>query len=100
MRMTVSTWPKVENNRTSVLVILAGYRDKMERLMRMDPGLDRRFPKRLVLPNYEAIEIAKICEIKANREFDRKFEPGLIEKLAKHIKVCGNRLFGGGRTIM
>ena len=29
---------EVENNRTSVMVVLAGYKDKMQRLMRMDPG--------------------------------------------------------------
>lgn len=53
--------------------------------MRMDPGLDRRFPKRLVLPNYTKHEIARICEIKAEREFNRKFCPGLLEALSKHI---------------
>jgi hypothetical protein len=29
---------EVENNRTSVLIILAGYRDKMQTFMRADPG--------------------------------------------------------------
>ena len=38
---------EVENNRTSVLVILAGYKDKMARLMRADPGLPRRFPQQV-----------------------------------------------------
>merc|ERR1711939_410393 len=35
---------EVENNRTEVLVVLAGYEDKMEELINADPGLARRFP--------------------------------------------------------
>ena len=33
---------EVENNRTNLLVVLAGYADKMKTLMRADPGLPRR----------------------------------------------------------
>jgi stage V sporulation protein K len=43
---------EVENNRTSVMVILAGYRDKMSTLMRADPGMPRRFPIKHHLPDY------------------------------------------------
>jgi SpoVK/Ycf46/Vps4 family AAA+-type ATPase len=75
---------EVENNRTSVMVVLAGYKDKMARLMRMDPGLDRRFPQRLHLRDYSKDQLAEVCEIKA-RGFGRTFEPGLREKLSKHI---------------
>jgi hypothetical protein len=34
---------EVENNRTGLLVVLAGYKDKMAKLMRADPGLPRRW---------------------------------------------------------
>ena len=66
------------------MVVLAGYKDKVQRLMRMDPGLDRRFPSRLHLADYSAHELARVCEIKA-KGFGRSFEPGLIPKLEKHI---------------
>ena len=75
---------EVENNRTSVMVVLAGYKDKMARLMRMDPGLDRRFPQRLHLRDYAKDQLAEVCLIKA-KTFGRTFEAGLLEKLAKHI---------------
>jgi AAA+ superfamily predicted ATPase len=42
---------EVENNRTSLMVVLAGYKNEMEKLMRMDPGLPRRFQARLDLPD-------------------------------------------------
>eukprot|EP01043_Picozoa_sp_COSAG02_P013867 COSAG02_NODE_561_length_20308_cov_42.799495_12_plen_2050_part_00 len=76
---------EVENNRTSCLVVLAGYKDKMQRLMRMDPGLDRRFPQRLHITDYSPAQLAEICRIKARRMFDRRFEDGLESKLATHI---------------
>ena len=38
------TLMEVENNRTGMCVVLCGYKDKMTRLKRADPGLARRFP--------------------------------------------------------
>ena len=55
------------------------------RLMRMDPGLDRRFPLRLDLQDYTPLQIAQIAELKAKRVFKREFSDGLVEKLAQHI---------------
>lgn len=43
---------EVENNRTSVMVILAGYEKPMNGLLDADPGLRRRFPNKLALPDY------------------------------------------------
>ena len=47
------------------MVVLAGYKDKMARLMRMDPGLDRRFPQRLHLHDYSKEQLAQVCQVKA-----------------------------------
>merc|ERR1712084_139385 len=47
---------EVENHRTDVLVVLAGYQDKMDEFMKADPGLARRFPRSINLPNYSAAE--------------------------------------------
>lgn len=48
---------EVENNRTGLLVVLAGYKEKMGKLMRMDPGLPRRFPRTITLPDYTAAQV-------------------------------------------
>ena len=40
---------EVENNRTGLMVVMGGYKLKMNKLLRFDPGLARRFPKRLDL---------------------------------------------------
>ena len=76
---------EVENNRTGLMVVLAGYKDKMGTLMRADPGLNRRFPLRLDLVDYTPDEIAQICRKVAIEKFDKVFENGLQERLAAHI---------------
>merc|ERR1711937_706291 len=60
---------EAETHRTEVLVILAGYDDKMKELMRADPGLARRFPTTLNLPDYTASNIARIAEKVARERF-------------------------------
>jgi len=57
---------EVENNRTGTVVILAGYEDKMKLLMRADPGLPRRFPHNLHLPNYNPVELDSIAKYGTN----------------------------------
>lgn len=73
---------EVENNRTDVLVILAGYKDNMEELMRADPGLARRFPRSINLPNYSAVQLAEIARSFAMERFQARFEIGLEVELA------------------
>jgi len=77
---------EVENHRTNLMVVLAGYKDKMGRLMRAEEGLARRFPNRLHLDDYTADELASICEMTSRLRHQREFEHGLREKLATHIE--------------
>ncbi|CAE7177926.1 spoVK, partial [Symbiodinium pilosum] len=77
---------EVENHRTNLMVVLAGYKEKMGRLMRAEEGLARRFPNRLHLDDYTPGELAHICETCARHRHQREFEPGLKEKLEKHIE--------------
>jgi len=77
---------EVENNRTGFLVILAGYKDKMGRLMRADPGLPRRFPKQVHLDDYTPAEVTQIAETVATERFGAQFEDGLFDKLVTFIE--------------
>ena len=74
---------EVENNRTGLMVVLAGYKDKMGSLMRADPGMERRFPNKIHLDDYTPAEIALICVGVARDKFGKRFQPGLQELLAK-----------------
>jgi len=76
---------EIENHRTEVLVIMAGYKDKMGQLLVQDPGLSRRFPLRINLPDYTPLELTQIAEKVAKERFGCKFEEGLQNKLERHI---------------
>ena len=83
---------EVENNRTNLLVVLAGYEDKMltnhDSLMKTDPGLPRRFATTLHLEDYSPAELALIAEKAATERFELRFDDGLLEDLAAHIVRC------------
>jgi len=78
---------EVENHRTGLLVVLAGYADKMDKLMDSDPGLRRRFSLVLQLEDYNPEELAEICEHAAADRFKLSFAPGLRGALATHIRI-------------
>src|SRR5690625_7571353 len=50
----------MENHRDSVVVIFAGYADRMQDFLRMNPGLQSRVPNRFDFEDYTAREIAEI----------------------------------------
>lgn len=54
---------EVENNRTNILVVLAGYEDKMltndDSLMKADPGMPRRFCTHIHLPDYSPHQVGE-----------------------------------------
>merc|ERR1711998_635549 len=61
-----------------------GYAHKMDKFFSADPGLDRRFPTRLDLKPYSAMELARIAELKAKHK-KIKFADGLLVQLARHM---------------
>merc|ERR1719171_2314250 len=65
---------EVENHRTEVLVVLAGYEDKMADFFKADPGLARRFPHTLNLPDYTAWDIAQIAAGVAEHRMETPLE--------------------------
>lgn len=77
----------MENHRTGLLVVLAGYADKIDQLMDSDPGLRRRFSLVLELQDYRPDELALICEKTAKEKFKLSFAAGLREALAERIAL-------------
>ncbi len=51
---------EMENNRDRLIVILAGYREEMERFLSVNPGLSARIPHRLHFPSYDRQTLADI----------------------------------------
>ena len=67
----------MENNRNSLCVVLAGYRDAMTHLMAADPGLVRRFPTALHLEDYTPAQLAAIARQTAHARYGLSFGDGL-----------------------
>lgn len=49
-----------ENHRNDTVIILAGYTEGVDELMRMDEGLKRRFPTNLIFHDYDSEELCQV----------------------------------------
>lgn len=53
---------RMENDREKMVVVLAGYKDPIDRLLRSNPGLSRRFPveNRFIFPDFSIDQLVEI----------------------------------------
>jgi AAA+ superfamily predicted ATPase len=65
---------EMENNRDKFIVILAGYREEMDRLCELNAGLRERIPHRIHFENYSREELFEIfkTQLKGSYEVDEK----------------------------
>ncbi len=90
---------EMENNRDSVIVVFAGYPEKMEEFLKRNEGLRSRIAFHLDFPDYEESELMSILNIMADR---RGF---ILDKAAMDIcrnifsKACKMKDYGNGRFV-
>ena len=53
----------MENNRDDLVVILAGYKDRMDRFFESNPGMSSRIAHHIDFPDYSADELASIAQL-------------------------------------
>jgi tetratricopeptide (TPR) repeat protein len=70
---------RAEDNRDQLVVILAGYREGMDRLLAANPGLSSRFTTRVDFPSYRPLELTAIGEVLAAENGDMWDEEALEE---------------------
>src|SRR5699024_8231108 len=82
----------MENHRDSVVVIFAGYADRMQDFLRMNPGLQSRVPNRFDFEDYSPQEIAEIGyrDLLAN-DYEEIAEIGYRDLLANDYVVDEER---------
>ena len=89
----------MENNKEDLIVVLAGYQDKMERFYSFIPGMESRIGNHIEFPNYEVDELVEIGSVMCHElEYimgDGAVE-GLKEYLAKRIELP---FFANARTV-
>jgi SpoVK/Ycf46/Vps4 family AAA+-type ATPase len=90
---------RMESDRSRLMVICAGYIEKMDKFRRANPGLARRFPKEncLVFTDYQADELREILqsmllerEIFIEPDLDTHLDQIITEMVRKKDKDFGN----------
>jgi probable Rubsico expression protein CbbX len=80
----------MENNRDDLVVILAGYKDKMERFFQSNPGMRSRIAHHVDFPDYsgeELLQIAKLMLARQNYRFAPEGEKAFNEYLKRRMKL-------------
>jgi probable Rubsico expression protein CbbX len=89
----------MENNRDDLVVILAGYKDKMDRFFQSNPGMRSRIAHHLDFPDYsseELMAIAKLMLAGQNYRFSAAGEQAFAEYIPQRMKLAH---FANARSI-
>jgi len=75
----------MENNREDLIVVLAGYKDRMDSFFSYIPGMSSRIGNHIDFPNYEVDELVEISRVMM-REQEYVLAPGADEMFQKYIE--------------
>ncbi|MGI6485259.1 MAG: AAA family ATPase [Thermoanaerobacterales bacterium] len=81
----------MEDHKDDLIVILAGYKDEMERFLQINPGIRSRFPIIIDFCDYSMDELIKIAKMMAEKR-EYKFSSEAIDKLEVILKNSKNSL--------
>jgi len=89
----------MENNKEDIIVVLAGYQDKMERFYSFIPGMNSRIGNHIEFPNYEPEELVAIGKVMC-RELEYDLAPGAEEAMLAYMaKRMTMPFFANARTV-
>ena len=80
----------MENNRDDLVVILAGYKDRMDKFFHSNPGMRSRIAHHIDFPDYSADEllvIAKLMLAEQNYRFSAEAEKAFSEYIPLRMKL-------------
>ncbi len=90
---------EMENRRDEVIVIFAGYPDKMEAFLDKNPGLRSRIAFQVSFEDYDVEELCKIAEVIADKK-GMHFTEDAIDRLRECFSIAINEPdFGNGRYV-
>ena len=78
----------MENNRDDLVVILAGYKDRMETFFRANPGMSSRIAHHIDFPDYTQPELLAIAErmlTGMNYRFDDRARAAMTDYIAQRV---------------
>lgn len=89
----------MESNRDDLVVILAGYKDKMERFFRSNPGMRSRIAHHIDFPDYAADELLSISKLMLQQQ-NYRFSPDAEEAFREYIRLRrGMEHFANARSM-
>jgi type VII secretion ATPase EccA len=91
---------RAEDDRERLVVVLAGYTDDMDRLLRSNPGLASRFSTRITFPSYTPTELSQIAQViaaQAGDTFDGEALPVLESIFIQAVEAGRVDTLGNGR---
>merc|ERR1712157_299726 len=89
----------MENNREDLVVVLAGYKDRMDKFFSFIPGMSSRIGNHIDFPNYEVPELLEISKVMA-RDLDYELAPDAEEVLSKYMeRRMSMPFFSNARTV-
>ena len=80
----------MENNRDDLVVILAGYKDRMDKFFNSNPGMRSRIAHHVDFPDYtpdELLAIARLMLAQQNYRFSKEGEKAFAEYIPLRMKM-------------
>lgn len=75
----------MENNREDLVVILAGYKDKMDRFFQSNPGMRSRIAHHVDFPDYQADELLAIAKLMLAQQ-NYRFSPDAEKAFGQYVE--------------
>ena len=89
----------MENNRSRVSVIVAGYPEKMEQFLRSNPGLRSRFSKVFHFDDYSPSELAEVFS-RMTQSDGYKIDANVVETVTRYfVGAVTQEGFGNARAV-
>ena len=92
---------RMEDNRDSLVVIIAGYSNEMQRFIDSNPGLQSRFTRYINFPDYTAEELVRIfyMYMKKNEYTLSKEADEMLREKLEYAVAHKDRNFGNARYV-
>ena len=92
---------RMEDNRDSLVVIIAGYTNEMKRFIDSNPGLQSRFNRYINFPDYSAEELFDIFNLylRKNQYTLNEESAAFLQEKLKYIVEHKDRNFGNARYV-
>jgi len=76
----------MENQREDLVVILAGYKDRMARLFECNPGFSSRIAHHIDFPDYSEAELMRIADLMLEK-MGYRFDDGALAAFGQYLKA-------------